>query len=161
MKKFLFFILISFSCCSLVYSQTGQHIDQYLIPPMEDSCFANPIDCFGRATFCPIGGGLYDSTMLIRDFSQPYYIDSTVNIIGIATRWEYMALGDMIAYLCITDDTLGIIKRVPIYSEHDTIDGNITPKNLSDNYTEIIFDTAVTVNGLFHIMTDMPKRQVL
>jgi hypothetical protein len=155
MKKILFFILISFSCCSIVYSQTGEHLDQYLIPPMEDSCFANPLECRAWATFCLTGG--IDSTLLIRDYSQPYYVDSAVNIIGIATLWWYVALGDMIAYLCITDDTLGMIKRVPMYSEYDTIDGIIQSKDLSNHYTEIIFDSAVVVNGLFHIMTDMPK----
>ncbi len=155
MKKFLFFILFSFSCCSLVYSQTGQYTDQYLIPPMEDSCFANPFTIWANATFSSLPG--IDSMLFIRDFSQPYYADSTINVIGVAALWENMALGDMIAYLCIADDTLGVIKRVPIYSEHDTIDGNITPKDLSDHYTEIIFDSAVIVNELFHIMTDTPK----
>jgi len=153
MKKFLFFILISFSCCSLVYSQTGQYIDQYLIPPMDDSCFVLPASR-EWGTFTP----LYESMVLIRDCSQPYYVDSSVSVIGIATHWQSMGLGDMIAYLCIADDTLGVIKRVPMYSEHDTMYGLIYPKDLSDHYTEIIFDTAVTVNGLFHIMTDMPKR---
>ena len=157
MKKFLFFILISFSCCSLVYSQTGEHTDQYLIPPMEDSCFANPMDSFGWATFCPIGGIPSDSTLFIRDYSQPYYVDSTINVIGIASHWTYIELGDMIAYLCIADDTLGIIKRVPVYSEYDTIDGIIQSKDLSNHYTEIIFDSTIAVNGLFYIMTDMPK----
>ena len=156
MKKFL--VVLFFSCCSLVYSQTGQYLDQYLMPPIEDTCFENyPYPPFSRSTFTYIGGIPSDSTMLIRDFSQPYYVDSSVNVIGIAAHWQYMALGDMIAYLCVADDTLGIIKRVPIYSEHDTIDGKVQPRDLSDHYTEIIFDSAIAVNGLFHIMTDMPK----
>jgi hypothetical protein len=155
MKKILFFILISFSCCSIVYSQTGEHTDQYLIPPMEDSCFANPFTSWKKVTFSSLPG--IDSMLFIGDFSQPYYVDSTINVIGIAALWGYVALGDMIAYLCIADDTLGIIKRVPVYSEYDTVDGIIQSKDLSDHYTEIIFDSAINVNGLFHIMTDMPK----
>ena len=155
MKKFLFFILISLSCFVLVYSQTGEHIDQYLIPPMEDSCFANPTSSYSQGTFHSLLSA--DSIILIQDYSQPYHVDSAVNVIGVAALWGYVALGDMITYLCVADDTLGIIKRVPVYSEYDTVDGIIQSKNLSDHYTEIIFDSAITVNGLFHIMTDMPK----
>ena len=156
-KYFLlsFLIIVLFSKYS--FAQAGEHLDQYLIPPMEDSCFANPTSCYTYPVFnsMPISS---DSTIYVRDLSQPYYVDSAVNIIGIAALWGYAALGNMIAYLCIADDTLGIIKRVPVDNEYDTVDGKIIkPKNLYDHYTEIIFDSAINVNGLFHIMTDMPK----
>jgi hypothetical protein len=154
-KYFLLSFLIIVLFPKYSFAQTGEHIDQYLIPPMEDSCFANPFTSWEKATFSSLPG--IDSMLFIGDFSQPYYVDSIVNVIGIAALWGYVALGDMIAYLCIADDTLGIIKRVPVYSEYDTVDGIIQSKDLSDHYTEIIFDSAINVNGLFHIMTDMPK----
>ena len=154
-KYFLLSFLIIVLFPNYSFAQTGEHLDQYLIPPMEDSCFANPFTSWEKATFSSLPG--IDSMLFIRDFSQPYYVDSIVNVIGVAALWKNMALGDMIAYLCIADDTLGIIIRVPVYSEHDTINGKVQPKDLSDHYTEIIFDSAINVNGLFHIMTDMPK----
>ena len=176
MKKILFLLLVCIFASSLVFSQTREYEDQYLLssPFYEDCPYAGGIvsnfeldiskDPFSSEPFtCEVfwgylqGGGTKSLTFTIIDKAQYYKTDEPIEIVGIATLFSNIGLGKMHGYLCITDDSLNVLRKVKLESYFDTIDGEVVAKDASDHYVELFFDTPISVDGDFYVMIDSPK----
>ena len=176
MKKILLLFLACIFASSLVFSQTREYEDQYLLPsPFYEDCpYAGGIvsdfeldiskDPFSSGPFtCEVfwgylqGGGTKSLTFTITDKAQYYKTDEPIEIVGIATLFSNIGLGKMHGYLCITDDSLNVLQKVKLESYFDTIDGEVVAKDASDHYVELFFDTPISVDGDFYVMIDSPK----
>ncbi len=176
MKKILFLLLVCIFASSLVFSQTREYEDQYLLPsPFYDDCpctgsivsdFELDIskDSFSSGPFTSDvfwgyleGGSIKSLTFTITDKAQYYKTDEPIEIVGIAALFSNIGLGKMHGYLCITDDSLNVLRKVKLESYFDTIDGEVVAKDASDHYVELFFDTPISVDGDFYVMIDSPK----
>ena len=172
MKKLFwgFALLVASISFSQVFAQnqmTGlDHKDQYFIPEGvlcdDDSCCTqfeveNPLDAYGNLYEHKTFVGRYSiHSYTLHDAAQPYQITEPMTIIGVSYWSSETYFGDKNAYICIADDTLGILRRVKIPNYVDSATGDA----IFDMYhhTEVFFDTAITLDScLFYIVWDNPK----
>ena len=87
--------------------------------------------------------------------AQPYQTADLINIIGISYWSSTTYYGNRNAYICIADDTLGILRKAKINNYVDSTTGEAIYNPY--HYTEIFFDTSIIVDSLFYIIVDNPK----
>jgi hypothetical protein len=175
MKKILLLFLACIFASSLVFSQTREYEDWYLLPsPFYEDCpYAGGVvsdfeldiskDPFSSGPFVEdiflryIHENTKPYTFLIIDKAQYYKTDEPIEIVGVAALFKNIGLGKMHGYLCITDDSLNVVRKVKLESYFDTIAGEVVAKDASDHYVELFFDSSISVNGDFYVMIDGPK----
>jgi hypothetical protein len=175
MKKILFWFLVCIFASSFVFSQTREYEDWYLLSsPFTEGCIGQsitfnyeldlPVDPF--SVYHPMrpyifeGCSILDSKTFpfhIVDKAQYYNTEEPIKIAGVAALFYRRGFGKMHGYLCITDDSLNVLRRAKLESYFDTIDGKAVEKDASDHYVELFFDSSISVNGDFYVMIDCPK----
>ena len=171
MKKLFFgcFLLVASISFNLLFAQnqmTGlDHKDQYFIPDGvlcdDDSCCTqfeveNPLNAKGNVLeYTVFLGGSSLNYYDLYDIAQPYQTTEPINIIGVSFWSSVTFFDERNAYICIADDTLGILHRAKINNYPDST----TQEPVYDwqHYTELFFDTVITVDSLFYIVLDNPK----
>ncbi len=172
MKKFLLLLVGCISVSSIAFSQTREYEDWYLLPePFYIGCTYYGSDNVPLTLdidpdklyvgFSPTFSEYYsyDKTnqYFVGDMAQRFETDTTIKVIGISALFSNIYYGQMHGYLCLTDDSLNVLQKIKLESCYDTIDETITIADVSDHYTELFFDTSISVNGKFYIMVDNPK----
>ena len=170
-KYFLLSFLIIVLFPKYSFAQTREYEDWYLLPKFfYENCTCSystskplsldlsPDDIHIRpSTICSESNNNNNFMYYVWDVAQRFETDTAIEIIGISALFSRIYYGQMYGYLCITDDSLNVLRKVKLESCSDTIDGNIVEKDVSDHYTELFFDTSIIVNGKFYVMVDNPK----
>lgn len=99
-----------------------------------------------------------DEYNLLMDFAQPYFVDTTVTVIGISA-YQYNSVegyansgkSEYKYYLELWDSTLNNIIRSADVSDSDYVYVNETP-----TYTENFFDGPININGKFYVVFHTP-----
>ena len=175
MKKILLLFLACIFAGSFVFSQTREYEDWYLLSsPFTEGCTGQsitynfeldlPVDPFtyyhpSRLYIFEGYRKAYTKTIFfqITDRAQYYKTEESIKIAGVAALFYRRGFGKMHGYLCITDDSLNVLRRAKLESYFDTIDGKAVEKDASDHYVELFFDSSISVNGDFYAMLDCPK----
>jgi hypothetical protein len=170
-KYFLLSFLIIVLFPKYSFAQTREYEDWYLLPKFfYENCTCSystskplsldlsPNDIHIRpSTICSESNNNNNFMYCVWDVAQRFETDTAIEIIGVSALFSRIYYGQMYGYLCITDDSLNVLRKVKLESCSDTIDGNIVEKDISDHYTELFFDTSIIVNGKFYVMVDNPK----
>jgi hypothetical protein len=188
--KNLFFILVATICGALTLQaqpedsivNQREHSSQYFLSePFEDSC--TNLDVFEyqeefdiTTCFKKNESGIVESVTTgtiiqgkIADIAQSFYVDTTLNIIGIAILSPYRYYLGRNGYLCIADSNLNIKRKTPIYDipisveeQHNLYQNwaGFGPNSQPIwwfNYEEFFFDTPINMIGKFYVILDNPK----
>ncbi len=157
-----------------------EHGEQYLLPePFDNNCIGLDLwrfvlpeeECSNyhgqvydnykiRSDYIANHGSIFITSVVctnpqyIWDVAQPYYVDSTVTVIGVSIMTTLRYYAGRTGYLCIADSNMNILRKTPIK------DGSIAYEDYGlywGNYEEFFFDTTIGVQGKFYAVLDNPK----
>ena len=153
MKKILFCLLVivtAFTCKAqdLDYNTyPPEHVDDYILPSALQpggGCFYSVFDTLNLYSKCFIMGGFLNGIYTI---AVPYYSDTLVSIYGISVLGNKDSENQPAVHLQIRDSMLD---NVLASKEANFPNIEILPFN----YTEVFFDTPVTIQGLYHVVVE-------
>ncbi|MBR1775228.1 MAG: T9SS type A sorting domain-containing protein [Bacteroidales bacterium] len=150
-----------------------EHGDQHLLSePFQDSCmlldvyeYTDPSEnewgnnaefseYWQQNSGCGSGVSLLYSLQYMADIAQPFYTDSTLEIIGVAVFSPARYYMGRNALICIADSNLNVLRTTPMYDTPIPWD---MCENIWLNYDEFFFDSSVYVKDTFYVIWDNPK----
>ncbi|MBR1775012.1 MAG: T9SS type A sorting domain-containing protein [Bacteroidales bacterium] len=153
-----------------------EHGDQYFLSePFQDSCmlfdvyeYKNPendkygmnyitSDYWYNNSGCGIAVSVMRNTQYMADIAQPFYTDSTLEIIGVSIFTPNRYYLGRNALICVSDSNLNVLRSTPVYDTPIPYFGNENLHQLWLNYDEFFFDNSIDVQGKFYVILDNPK----
>ena len=150
-----------------------EHGNQYFLSePFQDSCmlfdvyeYTDPTESEWGYNYeaneywlqnsgCGSRVSLLYSLQYMADIAQPFYSDSTLEIIGVAVFSPARYYMGRNALICIADSNLNVLRTAPMYDTPIPWD---MCENIWLNYDEFFFDSSVYVKDTFYVIWDNPK----
>ena len=159
MKKIVFYLLVMLIACTCtaqsIYDTVypPAHLDDYILPSAlrnDGGCLYSIADTVHQGTCFPTGIYFHYGKYIL---AVPYYSDTLVSIYGIGV------LGSKID-ANLSDPQFQIRDSLPnniLRSKTASFQGNNLPCN--NVYTEVFFDTPITVQGLYHVSVEVGEYQ--
>ena len=157
MKKTVFHLLVMLIACTFTaQSQCDtvyppEHLDDYILPSAlreDGGCLYSLTDTIHTGLCFPLGIYFHLGKYIL---AVPYYSDTLVSIYGIGVLGSKINDSRPNPHFQIRDSLPDNILR----SKTANFQGNNTPAN--NTFTEIFFDTPITVQGLYHISVEVEE----